>query len=74
MAVVDLELSRRLLLLHLCFHPRPGHHWMIEEAQFRDPSCHDLHRQHRSESFRIDRFLRRRGVLVEEGLGSKESF
>lgn len=74
MAAVDLELSRRLLLLHLCLHPQPGHRWMIEEAQFRCPSCHDLPRQHRFENFRIDRFLRRRGVLVEEDLDSKASF
>lgn len=74
MAVVDLESWRRLLPLHLCLHPQPGHHWMIEEAQFRRPSCHDLHRQHRFESFRIDRFLPRRDVLVEEGLDSKASF
>lgn len=73
MAVVDLELSSRLLPLHLCLHPQPGLRWMIGEAQSRGPSCHDLHRQHRFGSFRTDRFLSRRGVLVEED-HSKENF
>lgn len=74
MGVVDLESWQRLLPLHPCLHPQSGHHWMIEEAQFRCPSCHDWHRQHRFESFRTDHFLPRRGVLVEEGLDSKVSF